>query len=487
MVQLTSPRGSDGRRLFHGSRDLHTVCRIAATASLFPSLCLAQAGIVPTVPSASRKPEVITLTRRLAPVAARAGVTVNISIQGAGPSVPPEAIAILKQHVETLILDAKAGDISLIEDGAANTNVKCTITSYEPKTVQANQRQVGNEKQKLSTWIGNIWVSVQVTDGRDRPLVASNAKFHLENDFITATQDQQATKINDSKVSKTGRLAGTIAAVKGGRLQDLGGLVGQGATVAALTQSEEKGVLPPTDAEWRDALIEGMAIKIASLIVPVSQEIPVFLPSDKAFGEIRTLAKDKRWGDVQEKAEMMGPLKGNDEAYRLYLIGLSHEALGLSSPKDTKGAEDELNKATASYSDAAKVHDSREFTLASMRVKDSLDHLAEIDHYVASNPNPSSVTIADGDKPKQVDDVPNNAALIDMVSSGLPESVLLTYVQTVQKPKFDASAQGLMGLSKAKVSPNIISAVQKRMAGATSPNPKSISHTAKAQSSSEPH
>lgn len=412
-----------------------------------------------------KKPETVTLTRRLSPVASRSGTTVRFTVQGTGASIPPEAASVLQQRVQTLLLDAKAGDIKMVEEGPADTVVKCSITGYEPKSTQPNQRQVGLQQETLVTWVGNVEASVQVTDARDRPIVAANLRYHLENDFVTSEKEQQVAQVNDKKKSLKDKMTSTIAAVRGGKSSDLAALVGQQGAVQALTRSQEKGARPPTDSEWRDALLEGMAVKIASLIVPVNQDFQVILPTDKGFEPILTLAKDKRWGDVQEQAEKMAPLQGAEDADRLYVIGLSHEALGCESPEHPKEAAEELNKASLYYRDALKVRDDRELRLADMRVRDSIDHYLQIDHYASSKSAPSPPEKQAGSSTeKKPDDVANNDALIDMVNSNVQESILLTYVQTVESPKFDVSASGLTALSKAKVPPSVIAAVQKRMA-----------------------
>jgi hypothetical protein len=419
-----------------------------------------------------KKPETVTLTRRLSPVAARSGTTVRFTVQATGASISPEAASILQQRVQTLLLDAKAGDIKMVEQGPAETVIKCTITGYEPKSTHPNQRQVGLQQESLITWIGNMEASVQVTDARDRPIVAANLKYHLENDFVTSEKQQQVAQVNDKRKSLKDKMAGSIAAVRGGNSSDLAALVGQQGSVQALTRSQEKGARPPTDSEWRDALLEGMAVKIASLIVPVNQDFEAILPTDKTFDQIRTLAKDKRWGDVQEQAEKMPPLQGANEADRLYFIGLSYEALGCGTPEHPKDAAEQLNKASLYYSDALKARDDRELRLADMRVRDSIDHYLQIEHYASSKPSPAPVReVAAATDTKKADDVADNNALIEMVNSNVQESILLTYVQTVASPKFDISASGLMALSKAKVPPDVISAVQKRMSTTAGTHP----------------
>jgi hypothetical protein len=145
-----------------------------------------------------------------------------------------------------------------------------------------------------------------------------------------------------------------------------------------------------------------------------------------------------------------------------------------------------LNKATKYYDDAHKLKPGEhELFLAQIRAQDSLDHYLELEHAVearAKIPPPSAAS----EPAKPAENIANNAALIAMVQAEMPESVLLTYVETVQDPKFDASANGLIEMGRGNVPPNVIAAVQKRMIASPArkgPSPvKRSSAVAKTQS-----
>jgi hypothetical protein len=466
-------------RLPGSLRTLMRLCLLAFLIALFPYQ--AKPGFWSL--AKNEQPVTVKLVRKLPPVAARNGNTVQFKAEIADKATPPEVLPVLRDKIRTLLL--KAGSIQLV-DGPADTSIKCIITGYEPKIVRSSQRQVGNQHLQIATWIGNIRASVQVLDNHNTPIDSGDLKEHLENDFVIAQKEDSVAAVNDKRATKSGRLAGVIGVLRGGDAGDVASLAGGGKQLHDALGSEAKGAQPPTDLEWRDALIEGFAAKVANRVVPIDQESVAILPLDKDFAQIRDLAKSERWGDVQEQTEKMGQLQGNKEAFRLYTLGLTYEAIGYKDASHPREATESLNKASKYYDDARKVEpNERELLLAQIRVQDSLDHYLEIQHYLQARqssppPAPSSqnkpagtVTVTQkkegsGDPPPG-DNAADNAALIAMAQESLPEAVMITFVQSAASPKFDVSANGLLQLARGKVPANVIQAVQHKMAAPSAP------------------
>jgi hypothetical protein len=431
------------------------------------------------------RPETVKLVRKLPPVAARTGNTVRFVPEIAGKSIPPETATILREKIRTLLLNAKAGGIQLV-DGPADTVVKCIVTGYEPKTLHQDQRQAGNQHQQIVTWVGNIEASVQVFDNRGKPIDAANLKHHMENDFVVTQQEEKVAAVNDKRASRWDKLAGAVRTLKGGDAGDVASLAGSGQQMHDALGAGDKGVRQPTDLEWRTALIEGLAAKVANRIVTVDQEFVAILPADKEFVQVRELAKSGRWGDVQERTEKMNQLAGGAEAFRLYMLGLSEEAIACQDADSPDKAAELLNKASKYYDDANKLRpNEREFRLAQIRAQDSLDHYLEIQHYLqtrskgattatptAANPGvsqPATQNSAKTGETPSTENATNNAALIEMAQAGMTEKIMITFVRTAPDPKFDVSANGLLQLGRAKIPPSVIEAVQQRMSSATKP------------------
>jgi hypothetical protein len=419
--------------------------------------------------------QTVKLTRELPPVAARKGNTVKFLAEVPASSTPPEIVNVLRDKIRTLLLNSKTGSIQLV-DGPADTTIKCIITGYEPKVLHPAERQVGVQHQQIVTWIGTIEASVQVLDAHDRPIDAANVKVHLENDFVTAEKEDNITSVTDKKASWRDKIASGIKIAKGGDKGDVASLAGGGKSMHDALAVDDKGARQPTDLEWRDALIEAMAVKVANRIVPVDEEFIAILPIDKEFAQIKELAKAGHWGDVQEQTDKMGPLQGVKEAYRQYTLGLSYEANAYSDASHPEQAPEQLNKASQYYADARKIQPGeREFLLAQIRVQDSIDHYLEIQHFQqnasAAPPAPVKTEVVQPVSQKSVDPAPkesadDNAALIEMSQANMSEPVMISFVQNSSNPRFDVSSTGLLQLVRGKVPQNVIQAVQKKMSPA---------------------
>lgn len=404
-------------------------------------------------------PDIVKITRILPAVAARNGSTVRFEAQVVG-SIPVETGTILREQIRTLLLHAKTGEIQLV-DGPADTEIKCTVTSYEPKTIVKGTRNVGTATQTIETWVGNMNASVQVLDSRDHPLDAANIKNHLENDFVIGQEARTSPT-----ATKAHGLFSSLGSTSIGRTLGVGSAAAGAVTAPGSGGANGKGARPPTDAEWRESLVEGLAVKVANRIVPVENEVVAVLPVEKDFDHLRELAKTGHWGNVEEAADKMGTLSGNAEADRLYMIGLSYEASGYAESAKPDDASTALNKASEFYGKAVQLKpNEREFFLAQLRVQDAVDHYVAIQQYLQTHgagkkPEPV-VQTASASAGAGAED---NAALIEMTTSGLPEAVVLSYIDGAKDPKFDISAQGLILLSRSKVPAAIIQAVQKKMA-----------------------
>jgi hypothetical protein len=466
-------------QVFHGR--IRYIGRLSQASLLAAALAV-------TTPSArsdfwtvvkGEQPVSVKLSRKLPPVAARNGTTVQFAAEIAEPSTPPAVLPVLREKIRTLLLGSKAGGMQLV-DGQGDTVIKCIISGYEPKVVKRGTRQVGNKTLTIETWVGNLRGGVQVLDGRNRPLDAAEIKEHLEKDFVVAQTEQAVTAVNDKKASKSSKIGSVIGVFRGGDAGDAASLAGGGKQIHDSLGPETKAAPQPTDLEWRDQLIQAFAAKVANRIAPVDEEFTAMLPLDKEFAQVRDFAKNQRWGDVQQQVETMGKLQGAKEAYRLYLDGLSYEATAYQNSDHPENATESLNKATKLYGDAAaQAQSEHEFVLAQIRAQDSLDHYLEIAHYLQSRSavpeSPAPVAPPPGKnetvKPEggKQEDVADNDGLIAMVQAGLPEAVLLNYVKTAARPKFDVSSGGLIALAKAKVPPSVIQEVQKKMSGPATP------------------
>ncbi len=98
---------------------------------------------------------------------------------------------------------------------------------------------------------------------------------------------------------------------------------------------------PPTDDELRQRILMMAVHRIAEHIVNTDESIDVFLAKYKgALEEGDKQAEAGLWERALETFETAAPLtKHDDDAYRLYNIGVANEALGISGERHENGDE----------------------------------------------------------------------------------------------------------------------------------------------------
>jgi len=254
---------------------------------------------------------------------------------------------------------------------------------------------------------------------------------------------------------------------------------------------------PPTDAELRTRL-EGMAMhRIASQIVNTDEAIDVFLAKNKgAIDEGDKAAEAGLWQRALETFETAQPLsKREDDAYRLYNIGVANEALGYAA-SDSKSAMKFLDEAAINYGKAIDAKPSEKYFLdPQKRIETALAHYRRLEAeknapppppppppQVASAPEatrasagtkpaattrrtstgttPRSGTTHSGNTPKAL----TNAQVIAMVKAGVAEDTIAESVKTAKAVDFDLSSASRKRLEDAGVSPAVISAMKVRWA-----------------------
>ena len=199
--------------------------------------------------------------------------------------------------------------------------------------------------------VGNVEASVEVFDLKSgRALDSENLKDHYEKWFLTAS-------------AQTGR---GIAIPFGKKPK---------------TSNDDR---LPTPSERITAVIEGMANKIAQRLVPIDDRFDVELPV--GFKELESYARNGNWGAVKEKAESMTPLpKAEDDSCRLYLVGLSSEAIAYQE-KDPQKAQDLLVNAASAYQKAKDGNKREEkFNDPISRAQQSLERYITLDKLARSH------------------------------------------------------------------------------------------------------
>jgi hypothetical protein len=253
------------------------------------------------------------------------------------------------------------------------------------------------------------------------------------------------------------------------------------------TRDYREGHGAPAPGELASRGLESVVRDLAQRLTPTPERVGVLLPKG-SLDDIGNLAKAGLWDKYQEALAALPPRpRKEDESYRQYALGLSYEALGYmaETPEQTLKY---LQQASIHYDNALETnpqekyfsqpYDRKSFGLPSgggfmrsqtfepphKRVKAALVQYQQLAAALAADrsggkvkplsPGPAATPTA------VAGDTLDNAGVIRMVASGLPESIILNALDGADKTAFDLSANGLVSLAEARVGPRIIERMQ---------------------------
>lgn len=403
------------------------------------------------------KAQTVALTRKLPPVVDLAGARIRISVSKT-PSVNEDPMDVMQTKLRAVLLKDRGRGISL-DDPHPDTELRVKVTTFEVSNGPQTKKN-SNETDTYMVYVGNMEATVEIFDLKSgRALDSENLKDHYEKWFQTAAQQ------GPQQPGKAGRGA-SIAGVFGHKPK---------------TSTEDR---QPTRSEQISDIVEGMANKIAQRLVPIDDRFDVDLPS--GFKDLESYAKAGNWGALKEKAESMTPLaKAEEDSCRLYLVGLSSEAIAYQE-KDPKTAQDLLVGAADAYQKAKDANPGEEkFNIPINRAQQSLERYIALDKIARMHQGPQSrgikVTEAStapapsepapaasapvGSAAKMVYD---NAYLIKLksISKGTSNALILGEIKDADPPQFDISPNGIAQLMTAGFGEDVISAVKAKMRAA---------------------
>ncbi|MBZ5668009.1 MAG: hypothetical protein LAO30_25920 [Acidobacteriia bacterium] len=295
---------------------------------------------------------------------------IKVAALGAASGIPQDLVLILRTKWVTAI---QKDPRFILDERNPETELRFTITNYyvEPRTIAAS-----GQTPACTFYTGKIEASYQAVEvGTDAPLDSENLSY----------------AINEEGTRKSGGFLGGIIP-KSNR--------GGCGTNAMATQNEA-----------RDSLIDGIVSEMSQRAAPFEETLTVLVPGGK-LEPLSALAVSQRWAKLLEDAEKTDPLpKPDDDAYRLYLVGLANEALAYQDARDAADLEkarrgdvmsdkakqslsqeekdfDEaqayLDKATKAYKDAMQAKTSeREFRSPDGRMEQAVRLYATINRHKA--------------------------------------------------------------------------------------------------------
>jgi hypothetical protein len=399
-----------------------------------------------------------------------------------------------------------------VERTRPDSLITCTITNFSMPPAETVTRDVLTEKKigkdmrqiqeprRYHRIKGSLDVTYQVTaQPSGATLDSDNIKAAYSEEFEDATGGAPSTS---QKFFGGDTLKNSFKKLSGGKSQE---------------QSA------PTPSELQQLIVSRAASLIASRLVNTDETVEVMLARGK-LDDANKMAEAGLWNRNLETLEQMPPLPNReDDAYRLYNIGVAYEALGYlaGEPKEAKTFFDQ---AAINYGKAVDAKPSEKYFLEpQMRIETALVHYrtlekapvstaadnelpsetkegsptkedspagkkatsrdvtggatkatkkatpapvsnASLREKVVSSPSSSSsAKVAGSDAPHLIND-----AVIKLLKAGMDEENLVSTIQEAPSTHFDMSVDGQLQLVNAGVKGKVLSAIRHK----ANPQPK---------------
>ena len=383
----------------------------------------------------------IVLVRKLPPTGHIDGTSVSVKVTGAGGDVTSN----LQATIESLLVSNDSRLRIATDKETPDASITCRVTTYSqppPQRVTEANLALGKkgnplQNQPMNEVTGLLTTTFQAQDIRSHKSIAA--------DTVTSKFDQQFP------VPAPAAAKPSVTSILGSHIPRLPGAGGAG------SGAEDK---PPTPEELRDRLIKDNALQIASRLVNTSESVDVFLATGGGLDEANKLMDQKLWTRALEQLETMTPFAQPDQdAYRLYNLGVANEALGYQA-EDVAKARKYLQEASIDYGKAIDAKPTEKYFLQPQtRIDTALAHYKTLgDRATASAQAASANTAAASASP----DALTNADVISMVAAKLDEANIVDTIQHSGAVKFDLSAKGQIDLAKGNVNGRIIAAMKQK-------------------------
>jgi tetratricopeptide (TPR) repeat protein len=410
----------------------------------------------------------VTLERKLPALIQLPGDSIRVKV--VGHQDQSDLARDLQALLETELMKDKP-DLRVDEDHAGVT-VFCQIINFaRPQRTITREPGVGNAPPQIYTRItGALSVSFQAKTSGGRA---------LESDNIDASYDQQFDSSgNNASHGVMGGLTSGWHKIKG-------------------SSSTSQDDAPPTDDELRQRILMMAVHRIAEHIVNTDESIDVFLAKYKGpLEEGDKQAEAGLWERALETFETAAPLtKRDDDAYRLYNIGVANEALGYQA-KDTKTAMKFLDQAAIEYGKAIDAKPGEKyFLIPQKRIETALTHYHKLEAQknapvVADNAPPAVKAPAEDPPPAPhtvaaaevhggsgggarggtihsrslTEKALTNTQVVAMVKAGVSDDTVTQAVRNAKSVDFDLSLAARRHLTESGVSPAVLDAMKVRWA-----------------------
>jgi hypothetical protein len=311
--------------------------------------------------------EKVTLMRKLPALVSLPGETIRVKVTGHADQ--SDLANDLQSLLETELL--KDDPRLRVEENKPSAVITCQITAFShPQPTVTTRPSLALSKsveknQAFTRVTGALSVSFQARSAGGAMLVSDNVAAKYDEEFDSSG--------NTASQGLKGTVSSTWKRLAGG------------------ANSEELN--PPTDAELRSRLLLEAVQQIAEHVVNTDEAVDVFLARQKgALDDGDKLAEAGLWQRALETFETASPFpKPEEDAYRLYDIGVAYEALAYQA-EDEKSAMKFLDEAAINYGKAIDAKPSERYFLGPQRrIETAIEHYRKLS---AAKNKPAATTPA---------------------------------------------------------------------------------------------
>lgn len=293
----------------------------------------------------------VVLRRKLPPTAHLSGTTFKVDATSHG--VQSDIAIDLRNMLETELLknDARLRT----DDKRPDILITCVVTDYSQPQPQSHTETTsipGSKKQTTETltrYDGSMTISYQAKDARTGRT--------LDSDNIHAKYDEEFNQYGSTSKGIAGTFTSQFNKLKHGR------------------STEDT---PPAAADVKNRLLTEAVHQIASRLVNTDEPVEVLLARGK-FDDANKQAEAGLWPRYLETLETMTPLPNKeDDAYRVYNIGVAYEALAYQA-EDPKTAQKNLQETAINYGKAIDDKPSEKYFLQPQtRIQTAMTHYRKL-------------------------------------------------------------------------------------------------------------
>jgi hypothetical protein len=227
---------------------------------------------------------------------------------------------------------------------------------------------------------------------------------------------------------------------------------------------------PSTNTLYQ-ALIKNLVMLITSRFVIDFQNVAVSLPRGK-LQQASELLQNGKWNSALEALEATPAFKkADDEAYRLYALGVAYEGLAYETPF-LRPTKDYLEQAAIYYAQAKQKNSGEiEFQSSTTRVQDLLASYQKIESNVQAyetgerKKSVETALVSDIQKRYGSNEFVNNNTVISWVKSGAEEREIAKRLRNFKSRYFDLTPSGMSALNNSGVGAVVIDAMREAMRG----------------------